>query len=537
MKYLFLLFLFPVILSAQVVEPIWTVHETFKASRGNGNLSIMTIDSAHNTIVCGASYHPGPVLGFVTTKYDQDGNKLWDAKHDTYGQDIIKSVITDPTNAVYVGGNAINVVTYKEVFKVFKYSPEGDTLWQYIYEPNKPEISSNIAQLILTPEQNILVVAGVYNALIQESKLLLVCLNPEGTVVWETSYKEEDLGYGAFGARLMDGYYAVWAKKGYGFAYMNVGLDGTITTVHPTPGYFDYYGTHTHIGRDGSLYLGDESGQYKVTKFDTLGNLAWVYEKPHFPVADPFFSAGSLYLIDTDLEGNVYASGVCYIDSITGRKSITSRLSPAGLLEWEHIFYSNSPETTGKYGALAQKSHWINDSIISFANVYTTDTISNNFTYSITYYKKSGFISGGVTFLDYARNSPTDMLYEGGDLYICGLSQTPNGDRQFLSKHTLSQYLTSDVSEGGGDKVQPITIQPNPSGGNAALVIDWVGAATQGITEVFNIQGQGISAEIMQLSPGKNILPLRSAAQLPKGIYPVTLKVGGQFFAGKLVIQ
>jgi hypothetical protein len=135
MKYLFWIFFLidcvSLFAQPQQIAPIWQRQE---ATNGNSNAftPLILIDSFHNIITCGSTYSPGPATGFITFKYDPNGNKLWERRHQTPGTDFITAAATDWEGSVYVAGVTINSPLGGASNQVvFKYAANGDTLWQY----------------------------------------------------------------------------------------------------------------------------------------------------------------------------------------------------------------------------------------------------------------------------------------------------------------------------------------------------------------------------------------------------------------------
>jgi hypothetical protein len=94
------------------------------------------VDNQNNILVTGSSRH-GDSLGtedIVTLKYSPDGDLLWSRIYnsDSNGIDQGMSITTDAFNNVYVGG-AADLGSVRLGYKILKYSPSGNLLWQDSY--------------------------------------------------------------------------------------------------------------------------------------------------------------------------------------------------------------------------------------------------------------------------------------------------------------------------------------------------------------------------------------------------------------------
>lgn len=90
-------------LQAQNIQPVWVRNEINNGGAGGSGLPFVLTDSFHNVILCTYSYEPGPLTGFSTSKYDQNGNFLWKRTYQTIASDLITTATTDATGAFYVG--------------------------------------------------------------------------------------------------------------------------------------------------------------------------------------------------------------------------------------------------------------------------------------------------------------------------------------------------------------------------------------------------------------------------------------------------
>jgi hypothetical protein len=100
-----------------------------------------------------------------------------------------------------------------------------------------------------------------------------------------------------------------------------------------TPPYSDYFGENHHVSIYGDLYIGDQEGEYKVSKYTPDGQLAWLYKKPY--INNPNGIDARLVSIETDYLNNVFIGGVYYYDSLEYVLPCFSAIDENGQLKWK----------------------------------------------------------------------------------------------------------------------------------------------------------------------------------------------------------
>jgi hypothetical protein len=236
-------------------------------------------DSAGNaivlaTIIQGSSDAP---TGWVTLKYDGDGNLLWANSLPGPVWDA-RRVEVDSGNNIYVAGrmwltNASGNTTYDSV--LIKYSPDGATLWTKVFDDNSA--MDEPFALVISPDSSRIGVAGMSGNL-----FMALMYDPDGNLVWSNSslgaYAANDLAFG--------------------------------------PGNISYFAT-------GTYHLGDPNPyQMAVARFDASGNLAWIKS---YSVGDRSFR------VRVDGQGNVVATGM---DAVGYMDWMTIKTDAGGNLLW-----------------------------------------------------------------------------------------------------------------------------------------------------------------------------------------------------------
>jgi uncharacterized delta-60 repeat protein len=89
-----------------------------------------------NVYVTGSSWN-GSNLDFMTLKYDEQGNLLWNVPYDAGGSDSAVALAIDPGGNILVTGNSYGTVTYDKYgsdYVVLKYDAGGRRLWSARYD-------------------------------------------------------------------------------------------------------------------------------------------------------------------------------------------------------------------------------------------------------------------------------------------------------------------------------------------------------------------------------------------------------------------
>lgn len=533
MKYLnitiFLLFS-QFLLPAQYLTPEWSRFQLTHASdSGPGGLPIILVDSLRNVVVCGVTYHPGPVLGFITTKYDSNGVFLWEQRYDQWNQDQITAAELSATGDIYVGGNSFNPTTYLAEGKLFKYDPDGNVLWAFNYNPDNSGYKTTLSDIVVLPNQNILVVGTLISPGATQSGSYIVCIQPDGALLWSRELTDGT----AFTIGKTSSGFALWGTKTIAddsfLVCWTIDNNGTLLSTAMTERYNDYFEYRYHVDKSGNLYIGDFFGEYKISKYTTNGNLDWFYTKPYIAHPNPFYVTARSGSIATDDEGNVFFCGIYYADSITGQITITTCLDSFGENKWEHILTFNgdnnvSGSATGKY----TNGNYIN------TGWYSTNPSENKRTFYIAYYGLNGYINGGISTMTGEKNSVFNLLVEKEHTYVSGSNHDSLFyEKQFVSKHKTPILSTTTQPE---PVVRPLTIYPNP-----ATQVVWINCNYEGKTapaqiEITDHSGRVVMTYWLETTPtSTQQIAIKGIARLPLGTYSIVLRAGTAVYAGKFI--
>jgi hypothetical protein len=514
---------------AQSIVPEWSVLDT--SSGEDVNINLILVDSINKgIIVCGETYSPGPIIGMVTTKYNMNGEKLWSRYYDTFAQDIVADAQTDQEGSVYVGLNSTNPFVGGAQFLVFKYAANGDSLWRYYYQ-DSTVLYTYLTKLLITQEQN-LILFGSYGTL-DDSGLLAVCMNQDGIKLWELKYNEGTYGYSGLSARMVQDKIVTWSthgsQQGSRFFCWQFTANGMGIETGETPPYSDYFGENHHVSIYGDLYIGDQEGEYKVSKYTPDGQLAWLYKKPY--INNPNGIDARLVSIETDYLNNVFIGGVYYYDSLEYVLPCFSAIDENGQLKWENtLLDSTFLFTTPRMATLIAGN-------IFFTGSFQTDLMENNyqsFLYKVGTDGKFGNFN--IVQLDGEKNAGRNLCWYGDDLFVGGVSNfmkitypyTPQGF--FVCKFTLSKLLSESAVF---SKIKYAKITPNPVEDYFTLSFDHQDKGRMGTLRVFSPAGVVVYQQNHDILSGENSLTVSALNNVASGFYTVQLSVGDVQYLAK----
>ncbi len=98
----------------------------------NSNVSRdITIDKNEDVIITGQSAQSMSLYDYMTIKYSNFGNSIWERRYNGGNEDAAYAITSDDSNNIYVTGwnnnNTTDILT-------IKYSSAGDTIWKAVYD-------------------------------------------------------------------------------------------------------------------------------------------------------------------------------------------------------------------------------------------------------------------------------------------------------------------------------------------------------------------------------------------------------------------
>jgi len=387
---------------AQEIQPIWARLDTADID-GLYGAPFIHVDSDGNVVLCGNDYNSGPLISMLTTKYNANGQMLWQKKFDTPGNDDPTTSLCDAQNAVYVAGNTAqnSIMGAVPGMIVLKYAANGSLEWSYRYEG--PSIGQNYVTKILFDEaQNVVVFGNYSNLALSKTGLFAVKLSPGGQVLWAASYVNEDFGYIGVGARWLGDRWVFWGKNlgASDTRYLAWQLDDDGQTLASAQtGLNEAHSPEAvHLGSEGSLYASTWI-KYQVLKFSLDGQKQWEYDNPNNLPLPPQGVKARVNVIETDNSGNVYVYGS--FRQLDGLQLLSTKINPVGSLEWEHSTLLNGNRV------LPRSLAWMNDSTMLVASLVYTVPDSNFYEFAFLMYDQDGFIRAWSSDLNGRKNRPS----------------------------------------------------------------------------------------------------------------------------------
>jgi hypothetical protein len=246
----------------------------------------LSVDSFGNIIVTGyaRTFSSNPVeVGLLTLKYDNNGNLLWSKLISGTWAFTVRSIV-DPSGNIYVTGRAWQyTATYD--FVTVKYAPDGTQLWFDTFDQASGFHTPTSMEL---DQSNNLFITGTG----QSGGLITVMYNSNGE--------------------------RQWVREEMGTAGLNIKVDNN-GGIFITGSYYD---VNTGTSND-----------IRLIKYDCSGNLLW----------QKFYDFGNSEfgrLVNIDSQSNILITG---FDDLPGEFPgwLTVKLDPSGNLLWYNRFKLN----------------------------------------------------------------------------------------------------------------------------------------------------------------------------------------------------
>lgn len=270
--------------------------------QGSDGFAAMAPDGFGNTYAVGNSLGGGGSYfsyEVLTTKFDGDGNLLWEQRFDSAGgtsfADKAVDLAVDTDGSVVVLGTGPTLSGDQDVL-LFRYDAFGNLVWQTTWDNNWSDGASNVE---IAQDGSIYVLAASYYGLPEVSNTVLLKFDAFGNLLWERDFD---------------------------------GHSGTENAVL------------MRIGPQGNLYIGGTTIHTQGTvdfdwlglKYDPGGNLLWSFER-----------GGSIqypdYVNDMALtdSGDMILTGYT-VNTIIGWGGVTDittmKVDSAGVFQWEAVY-------------------------------------------------------------------------------------------------------------------------------------------------------------------------------------------------------
>jgi uncharacterized delta-60 repeat protein len=166
-----------------------------RALDGPGDFSL---DRVNGVAVApdGFVYAAGQTVGVgndvVLLKFAPDGSLVWQRRWDAGGQETGEAVAVASDGAVYVTGTTDSFGGFGHLF-VLRFAPDGTLVWQRIRDV-ATDAAVGAGQAITVAADGSIYAAGVTpRSVVGEFDMLLLRLDPQGTLIWQRTYSAADV--------------------------------------------------------------------------------------------------------------------------------------------------------------------------------------------------------------------------------------------------------------------------------------------------------------------------------------------------------
>lgn len=149
---------------------LWT--QTYQNLSSNVSRDI-TIDKNEDVIITGQSAQTMSLYDYMTIKYSNSGNSVWERRYNGGNEDAAYAITSDDSNNVYVSGWNRNATT--DILTI-KYSSEGDTIWKAVFDGGGFDVGYDIE----VDSLGNVYVGGVTNS----SSYITIKYDINGNILW-----------------------------------------------------------------------------------------------------------------------------------------------------------------------------------------------------------------------------------------------------------------------------------------------------------------------------------------------------------------
>ena len=224
----------------------------------------LAVDRNGNVYVAGYEYQGNHDDGWVTLKYDPDGNQLWAARYGSpalYRRDRPSAIAVDDSGSVYVTGY-ITTSLLRDVATV-KYNPGGDTAWVRTY--NGPMDDWDEALDLAVDDSGNVHVTG-YSYVGPYSDYVTIKYRADGDTAWLRTHGKT--GDQSAVATAWDGFGNLYVTGSAGTVKYDA--DGDILWTDSLPG-----GEITTDALGCPIITFQSEGHYRTVKYLPTGHVAW----------------------------------------------------------------------------------------------------------------------------------------------------------------------------------------------------------------------------------------------------------------------
>lgn len=191
-------------------------------------------------------------------KTDTDGNLLWERQLGGGGSDVARDVTESDDGSLIIAGYTDQTSSGEWDLVVAKLDQSGEYLWTRIFGADGPEIARSVIQ---NSDGNFVLAGETGSTTNGNRDMLLLCIDPDGTKLWEKTYHKDnyDSGYEVI-EQPGGGYYLIGHGDTHGQDFLELAVVKTDANGHclshtlyeATTRFYDY-GKSVAISPNGSL--------------------------------------------------------------------------------------------------------------------------------------------------------------------------------------------------------------------------------------------------------------------------------------------
>jgi uncharacterized delta-60 repeat protein len=465
-------------------DTLWVRYFNNQFNNGSA-LHDMHIDNNGHTIITGQCAGSN-LSDYFTMKLDSDGNTLWSERYDEGDMDAALAMVVDDNQNIFITGTSWILFQSQNILTI-KYSPDGDTLWSYMWAGN--EDAFDIGKDIELDSYGNVVIAGTTDWHWGTIDYVTIKLNPAGDTAWVRKYDSPEHAYDYLKALVVD--------------------------------------NQDNIYVTGDIYKTGGNHDIITIKYNAYGDTVWTRR---------YNGAGNgddkVYAMTVDSAGNIYLAGSSFVSG-NGIDCLTMKYNSDGVLMWIKTYAEYSYHADGAASITLDKS----------GNVYVTGsagTSSSNVAYLTIKYDNDGnekwvakYDGPGYNGYDISSSVFVD---NSGYVYITGSSTgVSSGNDIATIKYIQPPNDVDNNTDGQPAKFELFQNYPNPF--NPGTVISYQLPVSGNVTlKVYDVLGNEIATLVNEEKPSGTYEVTWYAEQLPSGVYFYQLKVGNYINTKKMIL-
>ena len=162
----------------------------------------ITIDTQGNIVVTGYTGYfienSTDVMDFLTLKYDNEGNELWNVTYDSGSYDFAWDIITDSQDNIIIYGfnytSREDIQDFNLTYRIVKYNKDGIELWNITYNPGIDNFPGGID---VDSNDCILFNGGTGDLDALDFHCWTMKTDSDGLELWNKTFKEDIISIGS----------------------------------------------------------------------------------------------------------------------------------------------------------------------------------------------------------------------------------------------------------------------------------------------------------------------------------------------------